>query len=83
MGATEDRLPHMHSESEIDWMFPMITAAPIQPNAEDWKPEQEIVDAENENDGKFHGVAQTPEYPRGRRTTTAAARMIDRPRRIV
>ena len=64
-------------------MFHMITAAPILLDAEDWEPEQEIVDDENENKGKGHGGAQVPESPRGRRTTTAATRMIDRRWRII
>ena len=45
----------MFSEPEIDRMFPLITASPIQPNAEDWEPELEIVDDENENKGRGHG----------------------------
>ena len=34
----ESRLPHLHSEIDINKMFPEILAAPIQPNAEDWNP---------------------------------------------
>ena len=36
------RLPHMHSAEEIAKLFPLITAAPLQPNAEDWEPPPEV-----------------------------------------
>ena len=32
----------MHSAEEIANRFPLITAAPLQPNAEDWEPLPEI-----------------------------------------
>ena len=35
------RLPHLHSAEEIIKRFPLITAAPLQPNAEDWEPPPE------------------------------------------
>ena len=31
----------MHSDEEIEGLFPLITAAPIQANAEDWEPTPE------------------------------------------
>ena len=36
------RLPHMHSAEEIAKLFPLIAAAPLQPNAEDWEPLPEV-----------------------------------------
>ena len=33
------RLPHKHSAKEMDELFPVITAAPLGDNVEDWHPE--------------------------------------------
>ena len=33
-----DVLPHMYSEEDAALLFPIITAAPIGPNVEDWRP---------------------------------------------
>ena len=47
------RLPHMHTPEEIKKYFPTIKAAPLQPNAEDWVPENE-----EKCSGLGHGGAQ-------------------------
>ena len=36
-----DRLPHMHEDIEIEKFFPLIKAAPLLINDEDWQPEAE------------------------------------------
>ena len=39
------RLPYMHSEEEIEGLFPLIPAAPLQENVEDWEPTPEYSEA--------------------------------------
>ena len=35
------RLPHLHSDIEIEKFFPNISAAPVTPNMDDWHPQAE------------------------------------------
>ena len=35
------RLPHLHSDIEIQRFFPRISAAPVTPNMDDWHPQAE------------------------------------------
>ena len=54
------RLPHLHSTEEIAKLFPLITAAPIQPNAEDWEPlpEYDVISLKVKSDRKMRGARE-------------------------
>ncbi|MDE0779072.1 MAG: hypothetical protein OSB43_22550, partial [Nocardioides sp.] len=39
-------LPHLHPDAEAEFLFPVIVAAPLGPNVEDWNPVEERADGQ-------------------------------------
>ena len=66
----ESRLPHLHSDEEIDRFFPTIAAAPAQANLEDWNPD--CVDELPQKGSDSTCVDELPQVnPAGRRKVDA------------